>query len=77
MTTRKTAKSKIICPLCKGTEFKKEALATYPMRLFDGKQVNIDRVPSYECLNCHHLVPTKAGAKKVNRCFTAATSLFF
>lgn len=68
--------AKLFCPLCQGSKFKTK-ITTYPLRMFDGKQVNIGRVPVYECSNCQHLVPTKTGADKINRCMETMASLFF
>jgi len=63
------------CPLCQGTTFKKK-IATYPMRTFDGRQINIGRVAVQECQNCQHLIPTKAGSAKITRAMAAMAQLF-
>lgn len=76
MKTLKKKPAEMSCPLCKGIQFKKKC-TTYPMRMFDGRQVNIGRVSVYECQQCNHLIPTKAGAKKIDRCFAAMAPLFF
>jgi YgiT-type zinc finger domain-containing protein len=64
------------CPLCQGTTLTRK-ITTYPMRTFDGRQINIGRVAVQECDNCHHLIPTKAGSEKVNRCMATMAQLFF
>ncbi len=64
------------CPLCQGTTFKTK-ITTYPMQTFDGRQINIGRVSVQECENCYHLIPTKAGSEKINRCMATMASLFF
>jgi YgiT-type zinc finger domain-containing protein len=64
------------CPLCQGTTFKKK-ITTYPLRTFDGRQINIGRVAVQECDNCHHLIPTKAGSEKISRCMATMTQLLF
>jgi YgiT-type zinc finger domain-containing protein len=64
------------CPLCQGTTFKKK-ITTYPLRTFDGRQINIGRVAVQECDHCHHLIPTKAGSEKISRCMTTMTQLLF
>jgi YgiT-type zinc finger domain-containing protein len=69
-------KKKITCPLCQGTTFRKRT-TTYPMRMLDGRQVNVERVPVHECKGCDHLVPTPAGADKINRCMMTMTALDF
>ena len=70
-------KSKLLaCPLCQGTKFKNR-VTTYPMRTFDGRQINIGRVAVYECGNCHHLIPTKAGEQKISRCMATITHVLF
>jgi YgiT-type zinc finger domain-containing protein len=67
---------KFTCPSCHGSKFTKKS-TTYPVRMFDGKQVNIGRVSAHECNKCQHLVPTKAGAEKIDRCMaTMAIALF-
>jgi hypothetical protein len=47
------------------------------MRTFDGRQINIGRVSVQECDNCQHLIPTKAGSEKINRCMAATAHLLF
>jgi hypothetical protein len=47
------------------------------MRTFDGRQINIGRVAVYECGNCHHLIPTKAGEQKISRCMATITHVLF
>jgi YgiT-type zinc finger domain-containing protein len=76
MIKKSVKKPKLLCPLCQGSKFKKKT-TTYPMRMFDGKQVNVGSVPVQECQACHHLVPTKAGAEKINRCMATMTSVLF
>jgi YgiT-type zinc finger domain-containing protein len=76
MKIGKTKPPEISCPLCKGLQFRKKC-TTYPMRMFDGRQLNIGRVSVHECKKCGHLVPTKAGAAKIDRCFATMAPLFF
>jgi YgiT-type zinc finger domain-containing protein len=64
------------CPLCHGAKFKKR-ITTYPLRTFDGRQINIGRVSVQECENCHHLIPTKTGNEKINRCMATMATIFF
>ena len=66
----------VSCPLCQGTTFKKK-ITTYPMQMFDGRQINIGRVSVQECENCHHLVPTKAGSEKISRCMGTIAAMFY
>ena len=63
------------CPLCNHPKLKAK-ITTYPTKYFDGKQLNIARVAVHECLSCHHLIPTKAGAEKIHRCFASMATLF-
>jgi hypothetical protein len=44
--------------------------------MLDGRQVNVGRVAAQECENCHHLIPTKAGNEKINRCMATMALLF-
>jgi len=64
------------CPLCQGTTFTRK-ITTYPMRTFDGRQINIGRVAVQECDQCHHLIPTKAGEQKISRCMATITHVLF
>lgn len=65
----------LACPLCQGTRFKNK-ITTYPMRTLDGRQINIGRVAVQECQNCNHLIPTKAGSAKIERCMMTMADLF-
>jgi len=62
-TIKKTGKS---CEKC-GNQNLKTHLATYPIKV-GSKQINVERVSVRECMDCHMLVPTKAGQAKVDRC---------
>jgi YgiT-type zinc finger domain-containing protein len=64
------------CPQCQGTTFTTKT-TTYPMRMPDGRQVNVGRVAVQECAHCHHLIPTKAGSDKISRSMAAVAQLFF
>jgi YgiT-type zinc finger domain-containing protein len=76
MKQNSVKKPKLVCPLCQGAKFQKKN-TTYPLRMFDGKQINVGRVSVSECSKCQHLIPTKAGAEKIDRCMaTMATVLF-
>jgi YgiT-type zinc finger domain-containing protein len=63
------------CPLCKATTFKRK-MTPYPVQTADGRQINIGRVAVQECENCHHLIPTKSGYEKINRCLETMALLF-
>ena len=64
------------CPQCQGTTFTRKT-TTYPIRIPDGRQLNVGRVAVHECANCHHLIPTKAGSEKYSRAMVAMAQLFF
>ncbi len=68
--------AKLLCPLCDNNQFKKRT-TTYPVKLSDGRQVNINRVAVNECNKCQHLIPTKSGTAKINRCIRTMAILFF
>jgi len=55
-----------LCEKCNSKNIKTHQ-TTYPVMLGE-KQVNIGRVYVRECLDCHHIKPTKAGQEKVDRC---------
>jgi hypothetical protein len=55
-----------ICEQC-GSQNLKTHLTTYPIKM-DTRQLNVGRVSVKECLDCHHLKPTKAGQEKIERC---------
>lgn len=61
------------CEKC-GSQNLKTHLTTYPMKL-GAKQINVGRVSVKECLECHALMPTKAGKEKIARCTMAVMSL--
>jgi YgiT-type zinc finger domain-containing protein len=73
MSSSKT--QRLSCPLCQGTTFQRK-ITTYPMRTFDGRQINIGRVAVQECDHCHYLIPTKAGCEKISRCMETMAQLF-
>ena len=73
---RPSKPKQVSCPLCQGTTFKKN-ITTYPMQMFDGRQINIGRVSVQECENCHHLVPTEAGSEKISRCMATIAAMFY
>jgi YgiT-type zinc finger domain-containing protein len=62
-TNKKTGNS---CEECGGLNIKTH-LTTYPLKI-DKKQINVDRVSVRECMDCHLLMPTKAGLDKLGRC---------
>lgn len=72
---RPSKPEQLSCPLCQGAQFTRK-ITTYPLRILDGRQINIGRVAVQECENCHHLIPTKAGSEKINRCMATMAHLF-
>ena len=64
MTTNK--KSEKICEQCGGKNLEARR-TTYPIKM-ETKQLNIERVSVRECMDCHALMPTKAGQEKITRC---------
>jgi len=76
MTHKAIKRANRICPSCQGLNFTKKS-TTYPIKMFDGKLINIGRVSVHECNKCNHLIPTKAGEEKIGRCMaTMAITLF-
>lgn len=61
------------CEKCESKNLKSH-LTTYPLKV-ENKQLNVERVPVKECLDCHHLMPTLAGHKKVMRSMMAFMTL--
>lgn len=59
-------KSKKTCEQC-GSQNIKTHLATYPVKI-GPKQLDIGRVSVRECMDCHTMIPTKAGQEKIARC---------
>lgn len=58
-------KKKRICERC-GSENLKARRASYPLKV--GKRdIEVQRVSVRECLDCHTLMPTDVGQKKINR----------
>jgi hypothetical protein len=46
----------------------------YPLKI-DKKQINVGRVSVTECMDCHALIPTKAGLEKLGRCMMTFMSI--
>ena len=63
-----------LCVKCNSQNLKTH-LTTYPAMAGD-KQLNVARVSVKECMDCHHLSPTKAGKEKIERAQMAFMSLF-
>jgi len=77
-----TAKSSTpaACTNCAGTALVRR-LTTYPVRLtgpapLTGKEIHVHRVALHECQSCGHLMPTRAGQAKVDRCVERGIQLF-
>lgn len=67
-----------VCSYCASNSLVRR-IATYPVHLagpLEGKQVHVGRVALYECQNCGHLMPTRAGQAKVDRNLAMAIRLF-
>jgi hypothetical protein len=69
-TNTKPGKS---CKECGGKNVKTH-LTTYPLKI-DKKQINVGRVSVRECMDCHVLIPTKAGLEKLGRCMMTFMSI--
>ena len=67
-------KAKELCEKC-GSQALKARLTTYPIKI-EAKQLNVKRVSVKQCLDCHHLMPTLAGHKKIMRSMGAFMTLF-
>jgi hypothetical protein len=68
------------CPRCGDTRLQRR-ITTYPVELtappsLAGKQIHVHRVALHECHACGHLMPTKAGQAKVDRCVARGIELF-
>lgn len=61
-----SSKAKKTCSECNGQNIKTH-LSTYPVKI-GAKQLNINRVSVRECMDCHIMLPTKAGQEKIARC---------
>jgi len=70
---KNTLKSKKSCENC-GSYHLKTCLTTYPIQI-KTKQLNVGRVSVKECLDCHALMPTKAGKEKIERAMMMFMSL--
>jgi len=66
-------KKKNVCEECGGNNLKVRR-TTYPVKIGE-KQLDIHRVSVKECMECHHLMPTKAGQDKIERCMMTFMSL--
>ena len=72
--TQSTEKEGKTCCECGGTSLKYK-MTTFPFRSSLGKTILVNRTPLYECLDCHHLIPTRKGREKLDRCLGAFMSL--
>lgn len=66
------------CSSCAGTDLVRR-ITTYPVMLtgqLEGKQVDIGRVPLYECKACGHQMPTRRGQTKVDDLVPKAVNMF-
>lgn len=54
------------CEQCGGKNLEARR-TTYPVKM-EEKQLNVERVSVRECMDCHALMPTKAGQEKITRC---------
>jgi hypothetical protein len=72
MKTKK--KPSKLCVKCSSPNLK-TYLTTYPVKAGD-KQLNVARVTIKECMDCHHLSPTKAGKEKIERAQMTFMTLF-
>lgn len=72
MKTKKTTDK--LCEKCASQNIKTH-LTEYPLKIGE-KQINIGRVSVQECMDCHHLKPTKAGQEKIGRAMMGFMSLF-
>ena len=61
------------CEECGGPNIKTH-LTTYPLKM-DKKQINVGRVSVRECMDCHAVIPTKAGLDKLGRCMMTFMSI--
>ena len=72
MKTKKTTNE--LCEKCTSQNIKTH-LTEYPLKI-GKKQMNIGQVSVQECMDCHHLEPTKAGQEKISRAMMGFMSLF-
>ena len=66
------------CGSCGGTDLVRR-ITTYPVMLtgkLEGKEIDVGRVPLYQCRTCGHLMPTAAGQAKVDHMIEQGTELF-
>lgn len=74
----KTPLPKRACQQCRSTSWKHKS-ATYPVFLdgaLKGKRLDIYRVDLHQCRQCGHLMPTRKGRAKINRCTKTGIEFF-